>query len=139
VKFDVLESVLDHIRRFLEVADVGHRLIVSGTGDWRFLDLVPINGGKREALEYARQKLGFPSERTVACGDSGNDKDMLEGDHHAVVVGNAQPDLMAWASTSRVQRDVTNKKGSGMNGSLVIVEGHKARGILEGLEKLGFR
>ena len=45
---------------------------------------------------YVRQQMGFLHECTVACGDSGNDKDMLGGQNLAVVVGNAQPDLKAW-------------------------------------------
>ena len=45
----------------------------------RVLDLVPPRAGKREALEYVRQRYGFPVERTVACGDSGNDVLMLSG------------------------------------------------------------
>ena len=45
----------------------------------RVLDLVPPRAGKRAALEYVRQRYGFPVERTVACGDSGNDVLMLSG------------------------------------------------------------
>ena len=45
----------------------------------RFLDIVPINAGKLEALEYVRQRHNFPVGSTVACGDSGNDILMLAG------------------------------------------------------------
>ena len=43
-----------------------------------------------QALEYVRKQLGFPHSATLACGDSGNDIDMLGGQSLAVVVGNAQ-------------------------------------------------
>ena len=43
-----------------------------------------------QALEYVRKQLGFPHSATLACGDSGNDIDMLGGKSLAVVVGNAQ-------------------------------------------------
>ncbi len=43
-----------------------------------------------QALEYVRKQLGFPHSATLACGDSGNDIDMLGGKNLAVVVGNAQ-------------------------------------------------
>jgi HAD superfamily hydrolase (TIGR01484 family) len=43
------------------------------------MDLVPINAGKLEALNYVRQRYGFPVTSTVACGDSGNDILMLQG------------------------------------------------------------
>ena len=45
----------------------------------RVLDIVPNRAGKREALEYLRQRFGFPTEKTVACGDSGNDVLMMSG------------------------------------------------------------
>ena len=65
-------------------------MITSGTGDWRFLDLVPLRAGKREALDYVARMHGFAPAATVACGDSGNDILMLSGSSLAVVVGNAQ-------------------------------------------------
>ena len=46
----------------------------------RFLDIVPINAGKLEALDYVRQRHGFPVGSAVACGDSGNDILMLAGE-----------------------------------------------------------
>ncbi len=65
-------QVLDHIQLSLEQAKVTANIITSGTGDWRFLDLVPVKAGKLEALEYVRRQHGFPISATVACGDSGN-------------------------------------------------------------------
>lgn len=121
-----LDTVLNHIGKALDAENVAHKIIVSGSGNWQFVDLVPAAAGKLAALEYAREALGFESNQTVACGDSGNDKDMLEGKHHAIVVGNAQPDLMAWA------------RGAQENAPLVT-KGHRAHGILEGLKELGFR
>lgn len=47
------------------------KLIYSGTGDWRYLDIVANGAGKLESLEYVRLKLGFTHENTIACGDSG--------------------------------------------------------------------
>lgn len=74
----------------LDTAGVEARLILSGRGDWRYLDVVSSSAGKLEALEWVRQSRGVPEQRTVACGDSGNDKDMLSGKNLAIVVGNAQ-------------------------------------------------
>lgn len=81
-----------------------------------------------QALEYVRRTLGFAPEHTVAAGDSGNDIDMLEGDHCSVVVGNAHPVLLDWAATQR--------KGGGQ---LLVARGHRALGILEGLQQWGFK
>ena len=65
----------------------------------------------------------------MAAGDSGNDRDMLEGEHLSIVVGNAHDELMQWARGSPGARD----------GSLLITRGHRARGILEALESFGFK
>ena len=82
-----------------------------------------------QALEYVRRTLGFAPEHTVAAGDRGNDIDMLEGEHLSVVVGNAHPVLMDWAATRR----------QGGAGQLLVAQGHRAHGILEGLQKWGFK
>ncbi len=69
------------------------RVIVSGTGDWRYVDCVSSRGGKLQALERVRTLFSVPKGRCVAAGDSGNDILMLEGrlsiamhDHHMHVV-----------------------------------------------------
>ena len=55
------------------------RLILSGFGEWRYLDCVSIRAGKQEALEYVRQLFSVPVDRCMAAGDSGNDTLMLAG------------------------------------------------------------
>lgn len=74
------------------------KVITSGTGGWRYIDVVSAGAGKLESLEYVRGLLGFSRSATVAAGDSGNDVAMLSGRNRAIVVGNAQPDLAAWAA-----------------------------------------
>lgn len=56
--------------------------------------------------------------------------DMLEGARHAIVVANAQPDLLTWF----------HGKARGRQGAKKILhtQGERAWGILEGLEKMGF-
>ena len=127
VAVNSLETVLEHIKTFLKANDAEFQAIVSGKGDWRFCDLVPTAAGKFAALEYAtREVFGFERDHVVACGDSGNDKDMLGGPHRGIVVGNAHEELMTWV------------KEQGVDG-VVMVGGERAYGILEGLERLGFK
>jgi len=129
VSKSALNTVLDQIQDQLDSKNLLFKAIVSGNGDWRFVDLVPAAAGKHAALEYAAETLGFAPHQTIACGDSGNDLDMLQSggknSHHAIVVGNAQEELMNWAK--------------GTSEGPLIVDGHRAHGILEGLEKLGFK
>lgn len=86
-----------------------------------------------QALEYARRTLGFAPDQTVACGDSGNDIDMLEGRHRSIVVGNAHPVLLEWAEAR--QRGLA---AGTPGGQLLVAGGHRAHGILEGLQAFGF-
>ncbi|KAL3162887.1 hypothetical protein ABBQ32_009336 [Trebouxia sp. C0010 RCD-2024] len=132
VHIDVVEQVQQQISNSLGADGVKARLILSGTGDWRFLDIVSINAGKLQALEFVRHKYGFAHNRTIACGDSGNDKDMLSGQNLAIVVGNAQPDLLKWVNDTQLSPD-------GADARLVITEQHMARGILEGLHTFGLK
>lgn len=132
VHVDVIDQVQQQISESLDADGVEARLILSGKGDWRFLDIVSVNAGKLQALEFVRQKYGFAHNRTIACGDSGNDKDMLSGQNLAIVVGNAQPDLLKWVNDTQLS------PGSA-DGRLLITEEHMARGILEGLQTFGLK
>ena len=49
VRCDVLDAVLQGVAADLAAAGVKHRMVVSGSGDWRFLDLVPAQAGKLQA------------------------------------------------------------------------------------------
>lgn len=135
VNISSLGHVLSHIEQHLQQAGVQANIITSGTGDWRFLDMVPLQAGKLEATDYVRQKFGFPLSATVACGDSGNDILMLSGKNLAIVVGNAQPDLVTWVHAHQ-QKDESPVQGKQR---LVQTKQHEALGILEGLEYYGLK
>ena len=91
-----------------------------------------INAGKLQALEFVRQKYGFAHNRTIACGDSGNDKDMLSGQNLAIVVGNAQPDLLQWVNSTQLRPSDDSPR-------LLVTNAHMAHGILEGLQTFGLK
>lgn len=81
-----------------------------------------------------RKKYGFDAAHVVACGDSGNDKDMLAGDNLAIVVGNAHDDLKRWAEgifQEQVERNGTHPR-------MFLAKDERAFGILEGLNAFGF-
>ena len=68
------------------------------------MTVVPAQAGKLAAQEHVRQRFGVPLDRTVSCGDSGNDKLMLAGEGRgcqrrlqlaATSVNNVVHDLMA--------------------------------------------
>lgn len=94
---------------------------------------MPIRAGKLEALEYVRKEHGFSHASTVACGDSGNDILMLSGRNLAIVVGNAQPDLVTW-----LQQHVQDESPLQGKQRLLKANKHEAYGILEGLKYFGY-
>ncbi len=60
--------VQEQIQSALDEQAVAAKLVFSGKGDWRYLDIVSQNAGKAEALNFAMRKLNFTPENTVACG-----------------------------------------------------------------------
>lgn len=70
---------------------------VSGQGEWRFVDLLPLNGGKLTGSLFVMEELGFATSETVVAGDSGNDAEMfLCPQFCGICVRNAQPDFVAF-------------------------------------------
>lgn len=124
VAVEAVEAVQARLAALFASADVEVKIIVSGDGAWRYVDCVAARGGKQESLEYIRRHFGMPLERTVAAGDSGNDILMLGGKHQALIVGNAQPDLLSWHLVQP------------QTGRCVHTDAHGANGILEGLARL---
>ena len=124
VSVEALDAVRARLEALFATAHCEARIIVSGVGGWRYVDVVAAGAGKLEALEYVRKLYRMPHERTVAAGDSGNDQLMLGGKHYSLLVGNSQPDLLAW----HLDQPQT--------GRCVLTDEHGAAGILEGLARL---
>lgn len=89
------------------------------------MDVVSALAGKLEALEWCRQVYGVPVERCATAGDSCNDILMLDGRCPAIIVGNAQEELVRWYHE---QND---------HGRIVLTDKPEAAGVLEGLARHG--
>lgn len=81
-----------HVARLLRQQGLRAKLVYSSSRD---LDLIPAAAGKGAALRWIAQRLGVSLQATFACGDSGNDLDMLLTAGMAAVVANAEPGLTA--------------------------------------------
>jgi len=91
-----------------------------------FLDILPEPANKATCAVFMQQRLGFTDEQTVICGDSSNDLSMFENMlSPAIIVGNAQPELLGWHENAPP-------------GKRYLAKSHFASGILEGLEYFGF-
>jgi len=55
------------------------------------IDVMPKAGGKGNALNFILEKLGIPTESSVALGDDYNDLNMLSAAHIIACPGNAIP------------------------------------------------
>jgi Cof subfamily protein (haloacid dehalogenase superfamily) len=69
-----------------------------------FLEILPINAGKGEALkEIAETLLGVPRSRVMAFGDSMNDESMIRYAGQSVAMRNSRPEIL------KLARHVTDK------------------------------
>ena len=60
------------------------------------VDILPVKANKGNAVQYIQQKLGMADNRTLVCGDSGNDISMFQQPVCGVIVNNAQIELIEW-------------------------------------------
>lgn len=132
VRVDVVAAVVADMEAAVGRSSDGARglkghVIASGAGEWRYLDVVAERGGKLEAIEWVRALYGIPASRLMTAGDSFNDVEMFKGTSPAVIVGNAQKELLAWYS--RYREDPP--------GRIVLARGPDAAGVLEGLARHG--
>ena len=126
VRSELVEDCCEELAEKLGEDGVSAKLVYSGKGDWKYLDILSASAGKLESLEFLRKMTRFSPENTIACGDSGNDIAMLEGENKGIIVGNAQPDLTTWYEKHSESQEHFEER-------VVFTKGTFASGILEGL------
>lgn len=120
---DDFYTVLPQLKAILKSRGLAIQMVDCAAGT--YLDILPQRANKGLALLFIQQRLGFTDEQTVICGDSGNDVSMFENiSCPGIIVGNAQPELLAWHENSPP-------------GKRYLAKSHFAAGILEGLEYFG--
>lgn len=96
------------------------------------LDILPASAGKRHAIEFLMQQLGYSLDETVFAGDSGNDISVMESPIHSVLVANADKDVMQLAT----QHAAANEQLDSLyiaQGNYLGMNGNYSAGILEGV------
>lgn len=117
------KTVVPELESRLDRHGLSVKVVYSGGKD---LDVLPIKGNKGLAMQFLSRRWGISCDRTVACGDSGNDIALFNvGDERGIIVGNARPELLAWQQ-------------SHSSPHIYLAKGHCAAGILEGLKYFGF-
>jgi sucrose-6F-phosphate phosphohydrolase len=120
---EAASHVLPKLEAELENYELNIKLIYSSGID---LDIVPLNSDKGQAMQFLRQKWEFAAERTVVCGDSGNDIALFAvGNERGIIVGNARPELLQWHSEYPADHRY-------------LAKNFCAGGIIEGLKYFGF-
>jgi sucrose-phosphate synthase len=87
-----------------------------------YLDVLPRRASKGQAVCYVCRQLRIAPERTLVCGDSGNDIDMLIRYGRAVVVANYSPELESLRGRAHA----------------FLAPGRAAEGILDGMRHFHF-
>ncbi|MEA5511242.1 sucrose-phosphate phosphatase [Crocosphaera sp. UHCC 0190] len=126
ISYYLSESIADEIIPRLKSDLAHHNLLTQIIYSASYaLDILPINGGKGSALQYLRNKWGIAADKTVVCGDSGNDISLFQGEERGIIVGNAKPELLQWYYNHQTP-------------FRYLAKDHYAAGILEGLTHFGF-
>ncbi len=119
----VADELLPSLRKAIAQKGLDVQLVYSSQQD---LDILPKRGNKGAAVAFLQQRLDMPQERTVVCGDSGNDLSMFQAANaKGIIVGNARDELREWH-----QREASS--------DIYLAQAHCAGGILEGLKHFGF-
>lgn len=118
----VAEETITKLKAALAQKGYSIKLIYSAGQD---LDLLPKNGDKGLAVQFLREKWGISAEKTIVCGDSGNDISMFQGQEKGLIVSNAKPELLQWYE-------------SNSDHNHYLAQSPYAGGILEGLEHFQF-
>lgn len=114
---------MPQLKSLLQDRGLDTKLIYSTGQD---LDILPRNSDKGLAMQFLRQKWGIEAEKTVVCGDSGNDIALFSvGEERGIVVGNASLELLEWHNTNP-------------DNYRYLAKAFCAGGILEGLKHFGF-
>jgi len=122
------EDLNKNMAQLLELRNLyaGKRLdvLISGSGDYRYVDILSSEGGKGKALRHLMTTLKMNSSLSYAFGDSLNDVDMLELANFSIVVSNLQEDLIRYI----VEKKLTNIEFSQFNNANAIL--NKLKGII---------
>lgn len=102
---------------------------VDPAGRQGLLDVLPAGVAKAHALAWLIDHAGYPADRVVFAGDSGNDVAALTAGFRAIVVGNASPGL-----ADRVRETL---RASGREDRLYCASGAATSGVLEGCRHFG--
>ena len=95
LSFNLLDDfgTIEQLVYSLQASQLKAQVVFSSNVD---VDVLPVNANKGNAVQYLQNKLGIAANRTLVCGDSGNDISMFQQSAYGVIVNNAQIELIEW-------------------------------------------
>ncbi len=127
-------QLVEEIRRRLQANSIRAGVIwsIDETNKLGLIDILPENATKLHAIKFLLKTQKIPEQRTVFCGDSGNDLDALTSGLQAALVKNASEDVRheALKILSRKQK---NNRLYLAHGDFFGLNGNYTAGVLEGL------
>lgn len=116
-------EVLPRLESQLKDEGMEAKLIYSSGQD---LDIIPTRSDKGLAVKLVQNYCQMTADRTVVCGDSGNDIPLFSiGEERGIIVGNARSELKLWCELNPAIHRYQAKA-------------NYAKGILEGLIYFNF-
>lgn len=96
---DQAQNTISNLKKSLQDISLSTKLIYSGSKD---LDIIPQRADKGLAVQFLQKKWGMSDEKTVVCGDSGNDIALFEtGNPRGIIVANSQSELQQWYQNNK--------------------------------------
>ena len=84
------DDAMADLYKFLDDRKLRARVLLTEN---KFLDLLPFRASKGSAIRYLSYKWKMPMQQFITAGNSGNDRDMLNGKAKAIVVANYSKEL----------------------------------------------
>jgi len=131
IDLETFKHLLEDMIEEFKAQQIFFKIIINGEEDseHRFLDIIPINGGKNMAMKYISEKYKILPINMLCCGDSSNDIFMLEECEWGLLVSNAYRNVKKWYE--EVGKNKQNFKLSTKNNAFAIVEELKTKFNLE--------
>ena len=127
-------QLIARVQSTLEEQGINANLIwsVDEPANIGLLDILPASAGKRHAIEFLMQQLGFSLRETVFAGDSGNDVSVMASPVQSVLVANASDEVRrAVIRQAQINRQTDSVYIA--QGDYLGMNGHYSAGILEGV------
>jgi len=105
---------------------------VDQQADTGLLDILPASAGKRQAIEFLMQQLGFDYSETIFAGDSGNDICVTSSPIKSVLVANTDKNVKEDAIKQAQENHQTDSLYLAQ-GNFMEMNGNYSAGILEGV------